>query len=306
MAEDQLTRRSGQGPEGPAHRTVVAALDGSPHEDAVVAWAAAAAVREGVRLDLVHVIELGAAITPYAVFATDVPWFGEQLEATTRDHLDVVAAGVRARHPGLAVDVRTPFGSPAAVLVELSETATVVVGASPHRGLERFVLGSTALAVAAHGHGSVVVVHGTATEPHVVVVGADGSEPSVRAVERALAAADRVGGRVVAVTAWSVEVQDGVVVTERGSDRWREVEARIVAATTASLADVAAEHPAVPLDVVARHGRPVEALVAVATELGADLVVVGRRGRGGFAGLHLGGVSRSVAQRSPVPVEVVA
>ncbi|QKE83931.1 universal stress protein [Arthrobacter sp. NEB 688] len=307
MAENVLSQQSGPGPEGPAHPPVVAALDGSAHEAAVLAWASALAVRRDVLLELVHVVEIGATLAPYSVLAVEAPWFGEQLEEAERARLDGIAAGLRERHPGLEVLVRTPVGSPAGVLVHLSERATVVVGASTHDLLERLVLGSTALAVVAHGHGSVVVVPESLppVQPHRVVVGADGSDAGARALAHAVDEAATVGGRVTAVTAWTVEVEDGVVVTEPGTVRWARVEERLRAAGHAALAAAAAAHPEVPVDVVVRNGPPARAVLDVAAEVGADLVVVGRRGRGGFAGLLMGSVSRTVVQRSSVPVAVV-
>ena len=99
MADDVLSRQSGRAPEGADPEPVVAALDGSSHEDAVAAWAAATAVRRGVRLDLVHVIEVGVTLTPYDMLAGEVPWYGEELEAAARAHLEEVAARVQGGIP---------------------------------------------------------------------------------------------------------------------------------------------------------------------------------------------------------------
>ncbi|MEE9416991.1 MAG: universal stress protein [Acidimicrobiales bacterium] len=51
------------------------------------------------------------------------------------------------------------------------------------------------------------------------------------------------------------------------------------------------------------RGRAADALVKVAE--GADMLVVGNRGRGGFRGLRLGSVSHQIAQHASCPVMIV-
>lgn len=62
-------------------------------------------------------------------------------------------------------------------------------------------------------------------------------------------------------------------------------------------------HPDVTVTRHSFRGLPVESLVEQSDK--ACLVVVGSRGRGGFAGLLLGSVSRGVMHRSHCPVAVV-
>jgi len=58
-----------------------------------------------------------------------------------------------------------------------------------------------------------------------------------------------------------------------------------------------------PLDRVLAYGRPTPSILERSD--GADLVVVGSRGRGGFSGLLLGSVSQQVAHHATCPVVVI-
>ncbi|MBS1265571.1 MAG: Universal stress protein [Acidimicrobiaceae bacterium] len=64
-----------------------------------------------------------------------------------------------------------------------------------------------------------------------------------------------------------------------------------------------ADYPDVEIRKVVKKGRAADTLMAAAE--GADMLVVGNRGRGGFAGLRLGSVSQSIAHHSPCPLVIV-
>jgi nucleotide-binding universal stress UspA family protein len=59
----------------------------------------------------------------------------------------------------------------------------------------------------------------------------------------------------------------------------------------------------VEIEVVPAPGSPARTLIESAQ--GADLLVVGSRGRGGFLGLLLGSVSQQCAQHPPCPVVIL-
>ena len=65
----------------------------------------------------------------------------------------------------------------------------------------------------------------------------------------------------------------------------------------------AASFPDVPVTFVAGTGRPAEVLLAEA--VGAELLVVGSRGSGGFSGLIMGSVSQKVLAHADCPVAVL-
>jgi nucleotide-binding universal stress UspA family protein len=132
-----------------------------------------------------------------------------------------------------------------------------------------------------------------------IIVGADGTDSSKAAVRWAAGEARRrdLPLRVTYVYEWQVR-DDGYDASDPDFVRKR---AEGVAGTMVHEARTVAPRLAVEGDPVIGH--PAARLLAEAGD--AELVVVGSRGRGGFAGLLLGSVSRRVATHAPGPVVVV-
>jgi nucleotide-binding universal stress UspA family protein len=133
-----------------------------------------------------------------------------------------------------------------------------------------------------------------------VVVGVDGSPSSYEAVRWAVRYAALVGGTVDAVTAWELPGLYGwsapAVDMDLDKDEARQRMARELTETLG--ADAAAS-----LSTHVAHGNPAEVLLRAAE--GAEVLVVGSRGRGGFARALLGSVSQHVAQHADCPVVIV-
>lgn len=136
-----------------------------------------------------------------------------------------------------------------------------------------------------------------------IVVGVDNSPGARRALEWALDEAALRDATVVAVHAWQLpyvlSTPLGVVSVPVDEDATAEAEAELAAV----IDEVAAAHPGTPVERQVVLGSPAAALI----EEGADaqLIVVGSRGRGGFAGLLLGSVSHQLAHHAPCPVVIV-
>jgi len=147
-------------------------------------------------------------------------------------------------------------------------------------------------------------------EVRPIVVGVDGSEDSIRAARWAVDEARLRGRPVELVHAYTWPVP--MVPLAPPPVDWTETSLR--QAAEALLADVLAK-------VRADAGREAEAAedvsVTVSAHAGpapytlldqarrADMVVVGHRGHGGFAGLLLGSVSQQLINHAPCPVVVV-
>jgi nucleotide-binding universal stress UspA family protein len=137
-----------------------------------------------------------------------------------------------------------------------------------------------------------------------IVVGVDGSPQSRTALEWAADEAVRRGAEVDAVLAYG----SGLAWIDVGSDAQALIVAHSaeVAKQTLHEAIDATDLPtdgAVRVNPVVVEGEAPQVLIEFAEH--ADLLVVGTRGRGGFAGLLLGSVSQRCAERSPCPVVVV-
>lgn len=134
-----------------------------------------------------------------------------------------------------------------------------------------------------------------------IVVGIDGSQSSHAALETALREARCLDATVEAVLAHQTHLPSygiGPMVIPMPSS------GELQAAAERSLAEVVAAHPTdVRVEQIVVDGPAARSLLDVAE--GADLLVVGSRGRGGFVGLLLGSTSQHVVTHAPCPVLVV-
>lgn len=276
------------------NRPVVVGVDGSPASLLAAEHAARAAVLRSRPLHLVHgylhPLGYGVPVNPYDL---GLPAPTEEAQKM----LETTAADLAERCPGLTVEVRQVAGGPGATLVEESRRAElVVVGSRGLGGFAGLLLGSVGTQVAAHAHCPVLVVR-PAEEPipvaGPVLVGVDGSEPAELAVGYAADEAARRG--------------DGLVLLHVGppdrasADEATETQATELLATAE--AAVRGSHPGLAVEArVLRAPKAEQALVEASGD--AALVVVGSRGRGGFAGLLLGSVSQALVQHAHCPVLV--
>ena len=137
-----------------------------------------------------------------------------------------------------------------------------------------------------------------------VVVGHDGSEHARDALVWAAALAERASWPLHVVRAWRIATAPQPSTWEPGFvPPIGDYEAAVQADLEADVADLLGAERAAGVTCHVVHTAPVQALIEAAQ--GADLLVVGARGRGGFAGLLLGSVSDQVTRHAPCAVTVV-
>jgi nucleotide-binding universal stress UspA family protein len=139
----------------------------------------------------------------------------------------------------------------------------------------------------------------------LIVVGVDGSDGGASALEFAAGEAAFRGALLRIVSAWDVPpVAYSVEFTpplDAGTlDAFR---ARAQQFADDALAEVKQRHPSLEGEALAVQGQPADVLIAQRAD--ATLIVVGRRGLGGFRSLLLGSVSQQVVQHATCPVVVV-
>jgi nucleotide-binding universal stress UspA family protein len=233
-------------------------------------------------------------------------------EADAVAALDAMVCDAIGPLAATAVARRVVCDRAARALVEASRDADLlVVGARGLGGFRGLLLGSVSQQCMHHATSALAIVHpqddgadppAPATER--IVVGIDGSGTADRALQWAVDEARLRHARVDVVHAWRAPIPHlgaaphasmsvDPLEFERATERTLDAAVRRVDITGLSA----------PVERIVTSGSAAWAVLEVSK--GADLVVVGSRGLGGFKGLVLGSVSHQVATHARCPVVVI-
>ena len=302
----------------PGVAPVVVGTDGSPESWRAIHAAAWEARARRASLVLVH----GYPADPYSWYGWAPMYVGpayDPREAASA-MVEETANEIRAAYPELTVLTELHVGTGAHALISSSQDASlVVVGSRGHGGFAGLSIGSVAAQTAAHAASPVLVVRPsedasgtaepvdvapTAARPQPVLVGVDGSPTAEHAIEFAFEEAGLRGVPVLAVYVWwqiPTHTFGPDLPGRYGYQAATEEAERLLAEM---MAPWMAKYPDVHVDLRPVQGmNPSHELVEASREAG--LVVVGSRGRGGFAGLLLGSVGRDLVGHAHCPVAVV-
>jgi nucleotide-binding universal stress UspA family protein len=131
-----------------------------------------------------------------------------------------------------------------------------------------------------------------------IVVGVDGSDPSIEALRYAATMAKLLSSSVTAITCWRYPpAYDNFVPLQWSPED--DAEQVLKEAVATAFGDT----PPAGLRTIVRQGQPASVLIDESAD--ADMLVVGSRGLGGFAGLLLGSVSAAAAAHARCPVLVL-
>lgn len=282
---------------------VLVAVDGSANSYQAVAWAAVEAASRHRRLHILTSVGIQTGYGPGTLLTeSDTEWLRHDGERTLAEATRLA----RTATPGdnLTITTEVTFDLIIPTLIERSTHAHMLVVGNRGRGaLQRRLLGSVSTAVTHHAHCPVAVIHGiaaidpvSATRP--VLVGVDGTENSVPAIELAFAEASHRNVDLIALHAWSdTSAVDLPLVN------WEAARASAEVVLAESLAGWAERYPDVKVHRIVVVDRSVRSLLDASAD--AQLVVVGCRGRGGFASMVLGSTSNGLLHLVEVPMIVV-
>lgn len=266
---------------------VLAATDLSPIGDSAIRIAYARVKEAGGRLAVCHVVEHPPAAEVH-----------EQLTRTLTAMLGDDAG---------AVDVFVPIGDPAQQVHDCAEAwqaELVVIGRPEHaHGLLARLFKPNLVDKVVRWAPCTVLVTRNSPGTRRIVVGTDFSDPSMPVLHAAAEEQRRTGAAVYAVhcvpPATFVPIGDpaaGVM----PAVAWEQLEDAMRQRLDEAARDAGLRAAPQVLAMGASDG-----LVQVATELAADLVIVGTHARKGVARLVLGSVAQHVVDRAPCPVLVV-
>lgn len=140
-----------------------------------------------------------------------------------------------------------------------------------------------------------------------IVVGTDGSETATEAVRRAIELASKYDASVDVVSAYdpvpSGRLRDEAV--EAPSDIEHQIHPHEDVDATLGAAGEVAKQAKVKFETFSRQGDPADAILDVAEENKADLIVVGNKGMTGAKRFLLGSVPNKVSHHAPCSVLIV-
>ncbi|MFI0505448.1 universal stress protein [Streptomyces albogriseolus] len=271
--------------------TVIVGVDGSSSSLAAADVAAEEARLRGARLRIVHAFARPADLDPMI--------HGVLAETEQRVH---------ERVPGLEITRTVVSGDALTVLGAESRHAVLTVLGRRGRSLfGDLLLGSTAMQLAAHGHGPLMVVRGRPDPQGPVLLAVDGSPAGNAAASFAFTEAELRGAPLMAMHVWNTwseptpyedpgDPLSVVVDLDQLGLRHRRLLEDVMRPWTVA-------HPEVVVQPRVERGRVRQALLEATRE--AQLVVAGARGHGGVAGMLLGSVSQALLHHADCPVTVV-
>lgn len=291
-------------------RKLFVAIDFSPSSDEALRQAHERAASTGAQLAVCHIVPnelrsnvLFPHITRVAALQIplDVKRIAEEASARVTD--------ITGRSEG-EFELFVDDGTPQALILEHAEqwlADLIIVGSRGQTEAAGVLLGSVTESIIRHAHCPVLIVR-SAERTRCIVAGTDFSDPALPAVKAAAEEAGRVGGKLIVVHSldlvWSPAAYPAMAFGGSpftiSSDQIKE----LGTVATERLEEFLKQSN-IEGETVVATGSAGPALISVASEQKADLLVVGTIGRTGLRRALLGSVAETVAREAPCSVLIV-
>ena len=282
---------------------VVVGVDGTDNAFGSARWAAAIASKLGAPLHIVHARPYPGHNLSDAVAAARASEMAAE-ETAAPSILASAEQAVRRGFGDLRITTAIVSDTIDRLLVDLSQYARMIVlGCDEVKPGAAILVGSTTVAVATNATCPVVAWRGDVTAPTAqpIVIGVDGEDDSRVAITAAFELAQCLGVSIVAVHAWSARRSPGDVALSFMID-WEAVKADERGRLVNTLAPWTRLYPEVDVTYVVDQDKPSRALLHHSE--GAQLVVIGSRGRGPLAGAVLGSTGLNLLHHSVIPTMI--
>jgi uncharacterized protein len=277
--------------------------DGSEFSEGAVREAIRLAKRCSSRLSAISVIETNPE------YETIAPQLLEKTEKAAWAHLESVKE--RAKKEGVDCEISIVEGEDSYRYITdeavKRKSSMIIMGRRGRTGLKRLMMGSTTARVIGHAPCNVLVVPRAAqVDFKSILVATDGSLHAAAAASEAIGIAKKNKSRLTVVAVAAPEAMTPMDIESVEMQRSLIAEKELTGAEqNAKDAKAAALKEGVAVEAFVLSGKPTDAIIQIAKEKGADLVVLGSHGRTGIEKLLMGSVTERVIVLSACAVLVV-
>jgi nucleotide-binding universal stress UspA family protein len=268
------------------------ATDSSEFSEGAIREAIRMAKRCGSKLTAISVIETNPE------FESTAPQVLEKMEKEVRGHLNSVQS--RAKQEGVACEIAVHEGEDSYKYIVdeavAQKSTMIIMGRRGKKGFRRLVMGSTTSWTIGHAPCSVLVVPRNAqVDFKSIVVATDGSPHSAAAASEAIGIAKRNSAKltVIAVVPVDIAMPTDIDFAAIQREKLADQEMQVAEKNARAVKD-AAQKAGVDAQAFVMSGKPADAIIEIAKDKAADLVVVGSHGRTGLDRLLMGSVAERV------------
>lgn len=242
-------------------------------------------------------------------YETIAPQLVEKAEKETRKHLEAVKE--RASKEGVDCEIIERQGEdPFKYIVEeaaKNQAGMIITGRRGRKGIKRLMMGSETARIIGHAACNILVVPRAANiEFKTIVAATDGSKYSEAAVQEAVSIAKRCGSNLIVISVVPSETESPFDIVHS------EMQKGLIAGKELGEAEKnvkKVKELAIESGITAKGfvyaGRPCKAILEIAKQEKADLIIVGSHGRTGIAKLLMGSVTERVIGLAGCAVLVV-